>query len=233
MITSDDLIKLGASKENAEKFAPYFEKCFKKYRIDNPKRIAHFLAQVFHESGKLRYVRELASGEAYEGRKDLGNTQPGDGKKFRGRGLFQATGRANYAAYGKYVGVDFLSEPELLETPQYATDSAGWYWAIFKKLKSGNNLNDYADRDNIIVCTYLINGGFNGFEDRIIKLIDCYRIFSVPDIEKRINTLFDHMTQNLTKTRTAGSDKSLYRYYPDVKSIEKLKSKIMKHVSNK
>lgn len=223
MITSNDLIKLGASKENAEKFAPYFEKCFKKYRIDNPKRIAHFLAQVFHESGKLRYVRELASGEAYEGRKDLGNTQPGDGKKFRGRGILQITGRTNYSNYGKYIDVDLIKNPELLESPEYAVDSAGWFWTVYKKLKSGKNLNDYADLDNAIICTYLINGGFNGFLDRLQLLKKAYEIVGITDGKDRLNKVIDHMLQNLTKNRTAGSDKVLFATYKTKESILELK----------
>lgn len=82
--------------------------------IDTPLRQAHFLAQVGHESGEFRYTEEIASGTAYEGSKKLGNTQPGDGVRFKGRGLMQLTGRANYAAFGKFIGQDLLTHPELV-----------------------------------------------------------------------------------------------------------------------
>ena len=84
------------------------------FSINTPARQASFLAQLAHESGQLVYVRELASGAAYEGRKDLGNVRPGDGVRFRGRGLIQVTGRSNYAACGKALGLDLLAQPALL-----------------------------------------------------------------------------------------------------------------------
>lgn len=130
-----------------------------RYSINTPLRQAAFIAQIAHESGLFKYVREIASGAAYEGRKDLGNTQPGDGKKYKGRGLIQITGRANYAAISKDFGVDFISNPELLETPQYAALSAGWYWNTRK-------LNELADKGNFREITRRINGGFKGYAER-------------------------------------------------------------------
>lgn len=93
------------------------------YAIDTPAREAAFLAQVAHESGELRYVREIASCRAYEGRKDLGNTHPGDGMKYKGRGLLQITGRANYWACSLALFGDerLLAHPEMLESAKYAT----------------------------------------------------------------------------------------------------------------
>lgn len=130
------------------------------YAINTPKRKAAFLAQVAHESGSLKYVREIADGSAYEGRADLGNTQPGDGPKYRGRGLIQITGRHNYAKCGKALGLDLVANPELLEQPLNACRSAGWFW-------SANNLNSFADDDAFGTLTKRINGGFNGLDDRL------------------------------------------------------------------
>ena len=129
------------------------------WEIDSPQRQAAFLAQVAHESGGFHYVRELASGDAYEGRKDLGNTEAGDGPRYRGRGLIQITGRSNYRACGAALGLDLLGEPELLELPENASRSAGWYWWSRK-------LNGLADADNFRGITLRINGGLNGYLDR-------------------------------------------------------------------
>jgi len=123
------------------------------YGIDTPLRQAHFLAQIAWESGSLRYVKEIASGKQYEGRKDLGNTEPGDGVRFKGRGLIQVTGRTNYRKYGWAIGID-MEKPnnwELLEQPKYAADSAGWFW-------KSRHLNYYADRDQHTTITRIING---------------------------------------------------------------------------
>src|SRR5258707_58804 len=101
----------------------------REFSIDaSPEREAAFLAQIAHESGELRYVHEIASGEAYEGRHDLGNTEAGDGVRFKGRGLIQVTGRANYAACGLALDLPLLFHPELLESPDNACRSAAWFW---------------------------------------------------------------------------------------------------------
>lgn len=130
-----------------------------KYAINTKLRVAHFLAQVLHESGEFRYMQELASGQAYEGRKDLGNTYPGDGMKYKGRGLIQLTGRKNYQTYSTATGVNFVVEPTLVKEPKWATDVAGWYWKI-------NGLNAFADANDINIITKRINGGYNGLELR-------------------------------------------------------------------
>ncbi len=129
-------------------------------------REAAFLAQIAHESGETRYVHEIASGEAYEGRADLGNTEPGDGVKFKGRGLIQVTGRANYAACSTALFGDpsqLLSNPELLEEPVYACRSAGWFWQT-------HGLNELADKGDFLLITKRINGGTNGYADRMAYL---------------------------------------------------------------
>lgn len=119
-----------------------------------------FLAQIGHESGQLRYVREIASGEAYEGRKDLGNTEPGDGPKYKGRGLLQITGRYGYAKCGDALSLPLLEQPELLEMPRHACRSAAWFW-------KSRGLNELADKGDFKLITKRINGGFNGYADRV------------------------------------------------------------------
>lgn len=134
--------------------------------------MAHWLAQVAHESGELRYTKELASGKAYEGRKDLGNTQAGDGVKFKGRGLIQITGRANYTAYAKFCGYDVVAKPELLEQPVGAVKSAMWYWQT-------HGLNELADGDKFVTITRRINGGTNGLESRRKYLNRAKNVFNI------------------------------------------------------
>ncbi len=114
--------------ERVNTFAAPLTAAMAEYGIDTPQRKAAFLAQLAHESGSLRYVREIADGMAYEGRKDLGNVQPGDGPKYKGRGLIQITGRANYLSCGAALGLPLVDHPELLEEPSNACRSAGWFW---------------------------------------------------------------------------------------------------------
>jgi putative chitinase len=158
-ITSDQLHQIGASLDNSVKFVDLINDTLLQFEINTPLRVQHFLAQVMHESGAFHYLKELASGAAYEGRKDLGNIHEGDGIKFKGRGLIQITGRANYVSIGNDLHEDFIINPELLETPKYATLSAGWFW-------NKHGLNVLADADDIIHITKRINGGLNGIEDR-------------------------------------------------------------------
>ena len=136
-ITNDFLKQVmpQSTEANRQKYIEWLNYFMPKYGIDTDKEVAAFIAQIGHESGQLRYVEELASGKAYEGRKDLGNTQAGDGIKFKGRGLIQITGRANYTQLSKDLGEDFIKNPELLSTPKYAVQSACWFW-------NKNKLND-------------------------------------------------------------------------------------------
>lgn len=161
MITLEQLKKIyrEAPESRLKLWVPHLNKTMEVYKINTPQRIRMFLAQVGHESGQLRYVREIATGEAYEGRKDLGNTSPGDGVKFKGRGLIQVTGKANYIACMMDLDLDLLNKPELLELPEYAAMSAGWFW---KK----KNLNDLCDMGMFETLTRRINGGLNGYADR-------------------------------------------------------------------
>jgi putative chitinase len=130
------------------------------FEIDAPRRVAAFLAQIAHETAELRYTCELSSGAEYEARADLGNTQPGDGERFKGRGLLQATGRAEYALLASIIHVDLVNHPELLEEPQYAAQSAGCIW-------HQKELNAHADRDEFGAITHRINGGYNGLDSRL------------------------------------------------------------------
>ena len=134
------------------------------YDISTPLRRAHFLAQVCHESGGLVWNEELASGADYEGRRDLGNTEPGDGRRFKGRGLIQLTGRANYRQYAAHCrergdAPDFEAEPARVADPPHAAAVAGWYW-------DSRELNDHADADDVVTVTRRVNGGTNGLDDR-------------------------------------------------------------------
>ena len=156
------LLYLRAKDEDVAEFAPRLKKIMANRQIDTPLRQAHFLAQVGHESGEFRFRAEIANGEAYQGRVDLGNLQPGDGRKFKGRGLIQLTGRANYGDYGRAIGreAELLEQPELIETdPELCVDVAGWFWAK-------RNLNSFADADDLTTLTKRVNGGLNGIDDR-------------------------------------------------------------------
>ncbi|WP_230870831.1 M15 family metallopeptidase [Mycobacterium canetti] len=132
-------------------------------------RIAMWCAQIGHESGGLYYTEEIASGAAYEGRSDLGNTQPGDGMRFKGRSWIQITGRSNYTrlsqwAYdNKYVGSPtvFVDNPERLAADEYAGLGAAWYWVVARP-----DINAHADRRDLETVTRRINGGLNGLPDR-------------------------------------------------------------------
>lgn len=144
------------------------------FGIDTPARQAAFLAQVAHESGQLRYVREIASGAAYDGREDLGNTRAEairiaaehgstPGRWWRGHGLIQITGYDNHRAcsVALYEDADYLlHHPQALEVPAPAARSAAWFWLA-------HHLNDPADRGDFMRITRIINGGTNGLQERV------------------------------------------------------------------
>lgn len=163
-ITEQQLLRiLPNAGRQAGVFVPVLNTAMSKHGIVTVARIAAFIAQVGHESGQLRYLREIwgptAQQAGYEGRADLGNTVKGDGSKYRGRGLIQITGRANYAACGEALGLDLINQPTLLEQPQYAAMSAAWFW-------STRGLNTLADQGQFVKITRCINGGLTGQDDR-------------------------------------------------------------------
>ncbi|MCL4502093.1 MAG: hypothetical protein M1438_09580 [Deltaproteobacteria bacterium] len=128
--------------------------------ITTPERQAAFIAQCAHESDHFKTMREYASGRAYEGREDLGNTEPGDGPRFKGRGYIQITGRSNYTQAAQDLDLDLVDNPEIAETPEAAGYIAAWYW-------NSRNLNRYADAGDFRTITRRINGGYNGWADRV------------------------------------------------------------------
>ncbi|WHP05808.1 MULTISPECIES: glycoside hydrolase family 19 protein [Acinetobacter] len=156
--------RLGASQTRADELALAANVHMRTYRIlDNELRFAHFIAQLAHESGGFKYMEEIASGSAYEYRSDLGNTQKGDGTRYKGRGPIQLTGRANYRKYGQSLGLDFENNPQIVALPSIGMLVACKYWA-------DNGLNELADKDDVLAITRKINGGVNGLGDRKAKL---------------------------------------------------------------
>lgn len=157
------LDQLNACMPYAAERAPIYLECLNtamlERDIDTVLRQSMFLAQVAHESGSLRYTLELADGSAYEGRKDLGNIYEGDGKKFRGRGLLQVTGRTNTLKCLEALGRS-STDLDYLETPMGASRSAAWFWYV-------NGLNMMADKELFWSVSKAINGGTNGLDSRI------------------------------------------------------------------
>lgn len=138
------------------------------FEINTPKRVASFLAQLGHESNDLKWMQEVwgptDAQKGYEGRLDLGNTAPGDGRRYRGRGPIQLTGKSNYRAASLALHVDILNDPDKAATPEIGFRTAGWYWKT-------HLLNELADADKFIEMTKRINGGTNGLENRQARWI--------------------------------------------------------------
>jgi putative chitinase len=157
-VLTDDLIK--RIDPNVKKnYASALNPAMAAGGITTPPRVAAFLAQILHESGSFQFLRELASGAAYEGRKDLGNTQPGDGVRYKGRGFIQLTGRANFRSAGSGLGIDLENNPDLAEQPDIAARLAVWFW-------NKKNLNVRADVGDFVGITRAINGGTRGLQER-------------------------------------------------------------------
>jgi len=156
-------------RAKAELYLPYLNEAMVEDEVNTRLRMAAFLAQGAEENVEFEYLEEIASGDTYEPTssdpgarrraKRLGNTQKGDGRRYKGRGMFQLTGRDNYRACGSALGVDLITRPELAATPRYAFKVGCWYW---KK----KNINAAADAEDFEQVTRLINGGLNGLKQR-------------------------------------------------------------------
>ena len=161
--------------------ANYLNEYLQKYNINNYLRVCHFIAQAAHETDSFKTLEEYASGAAYEGRKDLGNIYPGDGKKFKGRGIFQLTGRSNYVNYGAKIGYNIEAKPDLAADPKISMLTACEYW-------NSKGLSSYADKDDVTTITKRINGGLNGFEDRKNYLAKAKKIIPKDIFAKPVET---------------------------------------------
>lgn len=144
----------------ATAYHPLMQRAMEEFEITNPLRAAAFLAQIAHESGQFRYFEEIADGSAYENRKDLGNVLPGDGKRYKGRGPIQLTGRTNYRDFGKELGLDLENEPKLAAMPEVGFRTACCFW-------KRKGLNALADNGEFKAITKKINGGYNHLDERI------------------------------------------------------------------
>ena len=157
--------RLAAAKRQL--YLPHLNQALQTYGVDTLQRTAAFIAQLAHESGEFRWMEEIWGPTDPQRRYEppgtlaarLGNTQPGDGKRFKGRGPIQITGRFNYAKYGALLGVDLVAKPELAAMPEFAFATAGLYW-------QSNGLNELADAGDFVKITRRINGGTNGLPDR-------------------------------------------------------------------
>jgi putative chitinase len=162
------------SRARRAEILPPLQEAMQAAQITPGLREAHAMAQFLHESGGFQFKRELASGRAMEGRRDLGNTQPGDGPRYKGRGWIQITGRFNYRKFGRILNLPLEQQPELAETDENAAKIACAFW-------SDKDLNRFADRDDIMTITRRINGGTNGLADRRSRLQLAKSVLSVED----------------------------------------------------
>jgi putative chitinase len=180
-VTREQIIQIMPNAEKyVDKYLVYINGYSELFKIETPIRMAHFLSQVAHESNELMYTKELGNKNYFvkydhgQLKQLLGNLKDGDGYKYRGRGLIQITGRANYQAYqdSKYCRGNIMDEPQLLEQPLGAVKSAMWWW--WK-----HDLNKLADKDNFTAITKTINGGTNGLESRRKFLVRAKKVFNI------------------------------------------------------
>jgi len=197
MITDDELKKVMPLCPPARRadYLPFIQQAMQEFEISSYLREAAFLAQLAHESGELKYMEEIASGAEYEGRTDLGNTHPGDGKRYKGRGPIQLTGRSNYGTYGQKLGLDLITNPMIAATKEVGFRIAGLFW-------KDHGLNELADKDMQIVdvirrrkdgtkfvekhpafdaITFTINGGFNHQQERLNYYVRAKNVISKDD----------------------------------------------------
>lgn len=156
-----------------QELLPEMNRAMRSAGVTTQLRAAHWLSQLGHECLGLSALTEFASGEAYNGRLDLGNTQPGDGPRFRGRGAIMVTGRGHYTnlskwAHGKGLvptATYFVDNPEMLAADRYYCIGAEWYWTVAR-----SQMNALCDKDDFVGVTKAINGGTNGLADRRQRL---------------------------------------------------------------
>jgi putative chitinase len=162
LITKKQLASIWGSNENSisDSVINDLNSCLNLFKINTQSRMRHFVSQISHESGGGKWMKELASGDAYEGRRDLGNTQRGDGRKYKGAGFIQLTGRANYSDFSKY-----MNDPKIMDGVDYVAlnypaTSGGFWWY-------NNNMNALCDKNPTVEeVTKKVNGGYRGLEDR-------------------------------------------------------------------
>jgi len=156
----------GLARNVAQAYLGPMQAAMKEFAIITVPRCWMWLAQVGHESASLRFMQEIADGSEYEGRVDLGNVHPGDGRRYKGRGPIQLTGRSNYAAAATALGADLVRHPELAAEPRYAFKVSAWWWRA-------HGLNDISDTGDVAAATRRINGGLNGLADREQRYARC------------------------------------------------------------
>lgn len=183
MLTDDSLKQIMPTLPDAKRaaFLPPLLRALSEFAVNTPKREAAFLAQIAHESGEFKWMEELwgptPAQKNYEppsnSATQLGNTQPGDGKRFKGRGPIQITGRYNYQKYGNLLGIDLVNNPEKAATPEVGFRTAGLFW-------QKNGLNELADSEMFQAITKRINGGLNGLPDRLKYYARAKEVLGVP-----------------------------------------------------
>lgn len=168
------LIMPKAPEKRVEEFVRSFNQYAEIFGITTPLRVAHYIAQVAHETGQLQWLEELASGQQYEGRKDLGNIYKGDGRRFKGRGYLQTTGRVNYKKYALsgYCQGDLMRHPEWLAKQPGCQKASMFFWKT-------HGLNELADSDKAEAITRRINGGANGLAQRLYYLRKAKGVFYI------------------------------------------------------
>ena len=163
IVTKEQLIQICPHIKGLDLYILPLNQAMEEGHIDSILRVTAFLGQILHETEGFLYIKEIASGKEYEGRKDLGNTQKGDGVRYKGRGAIQLTGRSNYLTCGVALGLDLINHPELAELPENVFRVATWFW-------TSHNLNKLADDHNYELMTKKINGGLNGYKERLMYI---------------------------------------------------------------
>lgn len=195
MLTSEQLqsIMPRLTAARNRELLPFLTAAMSEFAIETPARAAAFLAQVAHESGQFRFMEEIWGPTDAQKRyepvtrlsQDLGNIDAGDGKRFKGRGPIQVTGRANYRRFGDLLGVDLIADPARAASPDVGFRVAGLYWS-----KRGlNELADAATDEAFVTITKRINGGTNGLADRQALYAVARRVLGVPDAPRTRGTL--------------------------------------------